>query len=133
MARTADFPALYGRLRTLLEPYAARLTVTADTPENYSLDAGYSAQFKRTVFFGAVQIKKNYVSYHLMPVYTRPALLDGLSERLRARMQGKSCFNFTVLDDATLAELAQLTERGFESFAADGLVEPPTEQAAAAR
>lgn len=132
MPRTADFPALYARLRALIEPYADRLTVTADTPENYSLDAGYSAQYKRTVFFGAVQIKKNYVAYHLIPVYTNPALLDDISAPLRKRMQGKSCFNFTALDDEMLAELAQLTDRGFQSFAAAGLISSPDETKAEA-
>jgi len=28
-----------------------------------------SEKFKKELWFGAVQIKKNYVSYHLMPVY----------------------------------------------------------------
>ena len=37
-------------------------------------------------------------------------------------MQGKSCFNFKAVDEATLAELRQLTERGFEAFRKDGLV-----------
>jgi hypothetical protein len=40
-----------------------------------------------------VQIKKNYVIYHLMPVYLNPGLLEGMSPGLRKRMQGKSCFN----------------------------------------
>jgi hypothetical protein len=33
-----------------------------------------SARYQKELFFGGVQIKKNYVSYHLMPVYMEPAL-----------------------------------------------------------
>jgi len=51
-----------------------------------------------------------------MLVYIFPDLLAGISDRLRKRMQGKSCFNFTTLDDATIAELSQLTATGFERF-----------------
>ncbi len=56
------------------------------------------------MFFGAAVIKKNYVSFHLMPVYVHPDLLEGISDGLRKRMQGKSCFNFKALDEDTLAE-----------------------------
>ena len=44
----------------------------------------------RPLFAAAVQIKKSYVSFHLMPVYANPALLDSLSPALRKRMQGKA-------------------------------------------
>jgi hypothetical protein len=67
-------------------------------------------------------VKKRYVSYHLMPVYVNPALLDGLSPALKARMQGKSCFNFTKVDPALFEELAALTQAGFDDYRAKGYV-----------
>jgi hypothetical protein len=73
------------------------------------------------MFFGAVQTKKNYVSYHLMPVYVYPDLLDGISPELRRRMQGKSCFNFSRVDETLVAELARLTERGLQRYREHGL------------
>ena len=116
MATKADFATVFTQLKEILTPLAPPLTVVADEPENYSLNAAYSAQYKRDLFFGAVQIKKNYVSYHLMPIYIFPALLDNISPALKKRMQGKSCFNFTTMDEALLAELAQLTESGFAQY-----------------
>jgi hypothetical protein len=74
------------------------------------------------VFFGAAQIKKNYVSYYLMPVYMFPDLLADLSPRLRKRMQGKSCFNFTTVEGGLLGELVQLTQQGAERFRQEGLL-----------
>jgi hypothetical protein len=70
----------------------------------------------RPMFVAAAQIKKNYVSFHLMPVYGCPELLEGLSPALRKRMQGKSCFNFTTIDPAHVTELTALTKKGFERF-----------------
>jgi hypothetical protein len=36
-------------------------------------------------------------------------LLDGMSEKLRARMQGKTCFNFRSADEKLFEELETLT------------------------
>jgi hypothetical protein len=60
-----------------------------------------------------VKIGKAYVSYHFMPVYMFPKLRDGLSPKLKARMQGKSCFNFKAVDEALFHELEQMTAQGF--------------------
>jgi hypothetical protein len=122
MATQQDFEAIFVRLRSILQPYAQRLTVTADQPDNFYLDTAYSEQYKKPIFFGAVQIKKNYVSFHLMPVYARPDLLEGMSPELRKRMQGKSCFNFTKLDEKLIDELTTLTQRGFERFVEQKIV-----------
>jgi hypothetical protein len=74
------------------------------------------------MFFGAVQIKKNYVSFYLMPVYVFPELLKSISPALKKRMQGKSCFNFTAIDDAMVDELGELTKQGFERYQREGCV-----------
>jgi len=111
-----DFQTTFERLKKLLSQYEKRLTVAVNKPGSYSLDAAYSEKFKRNVFFGAVMIKKNYVSFYLMPVYVFPDLLKGISPALKKRMQGKSCFNFTVADDDLFAELAALTQQGFERY-----------------
>ena len=47
-----------------------------------------------------VQIKKNYVSFHFMPIYIDPTLRESLSPALRKRMQGKGCFNFSTIEPA---------------------------------
>ncbi|MSU25617.1 MAG: hypothetical protein EXS32_17570 [Opitutus sp.] len=63
-----------------------------------------------------VQVGRAYVSFHQMAVYARPDLLRGVSPELRARMQGKSCFNFKTVDPVLFAELEALTVRGFDAF-----------------
>ena len=115
MRNAPDFQPVFTRLRALLEPYAPYLTVTHDSKDLYYLNGPYSQEYKRVLFFGSAQIK-NYVSFYLMPVYMYPELLEGLSPELKKRMQGKSCFNFSHVDEVLFEELAGLTGRGFEKF-----------------
>lgn len=103
---TAEFESVFIRLKSLLEHYAPHLIVVHDEPGNYYLDTPVIGPNKKPLFFGSAQIKKNYVSYYFMPVYVFPDLLDALSEALKKRQQGKSCFNFKTVDTALLDELA---------------------------
>ncbi len=51
-----------------------------------------------------------------MPVYYHPQLLDNISQELKKRMQGKSCFNFNDLDDNLFAELKSLTKSCYDKY-----------------
>jgi hypothetical protein len=106
----------------LFAPYRSVLVTKSDAPGDLYLEAPPSASYPNGLFFGAVKIGKRYVSFHLMPVYVHPDLLDGISPGLRKRMQGKSCFNFTKPDAALLAELERLTAAGFRRMQADGII-----------
>jgi hypothetical protein len=116
MSAQKDFPAVYARLKAMLKPLEPLLVVEADTGNGYSLNTPYAEKFGKPLFFGAAQIKKNYVSYYLMPVYVFPDLLKDISPGLKKHMQGKSCFNFTRIEPALFEELAALTRKGFERF-----------------
>lgn len=80
----------------------------------FYLDAPYSEKWKKELFFASAQIKKNYVSFYLMPVYMYPDLLKNISPELKKRMQGKSCFNFKTVEKSLFNELNELTKQGFE-------------------
>ena len=107
------FETIFVRLRTILEPYSARLTVTADAPDHYCLELASSPKLKKAFPVAWVQIGKGYVSYHFMPVYMFPQLRGRMTEKLKARMQGKSCFNFKTVDEPLFKELAAVTAEGF--------------------
>lgn len=104
----------FAALRRILASHAKGLKVTADGPKGYSLNTPYCARWKKELFFGSVQVTKNYVSFHLFPVYMFPDLLEGISPELKARMQGKACFNFRAPDEELFRELAALTKAGLE-------------------
>ena len=57
-----------------------------------------------------------------MGVYENPKLLAGLSKKLKARMQGKTCFNFKVVDEPLFKELEQLTAEGLTAFRKAGFI-----------
>ncbi|MEM9139171.1 MAG: hypothetical protein AAGB15_05015 [Pseudomonadota bacterium] len=119
------FDETFRHLVDIMRPYAEHLDVTHDDPGHLSLDTGHIMKNGKPLFFGAVQIKKNYVSYHLMPVYVNPSLVTDLPEHLLKRMQGKSCFNFKRIEREQAAALAGLTEAGFKDYQAHGFVSAP--------
>lgn len=107
----------FERLRSILEPYGRRMHVSSDGPTTYGVDMAPDAERNPTTWFAGVRLGKRYVSYYLMPVYVEPSLLDGISPELRRRMQGKSCFNFTTVDEELFRELEMLTRAGYERTA----------------
>ncbi|XXX78797.1 hypothetical protein WMF30_08470 [Sorangium sp. So ce134] len=109
-------------LRSILQRHARDLVVVHDTPDNYYLDTRTTAPNGKPLFFGAARAGRAYTSFYLMPVYTNPELLGGISPELKKRMQGKSCFNFKTRDPALLDELAALTGRCFEQWKSAGRV-----------
>ena len=56
------------------------------------------------------------------PSTSNPAKPDDLSPELRKRMQGKTCFNFTRVDDDLFDEIDALTDRGRDLYAERGLL-----------
>jgi hypothetical protein len=104
--------------------HASELVVSVDKPGNYHVDAPRPFYPKKpaSAYFGGVRVGKSYVSYHLMPVYTDAALLASISPQLKKRMQGKSCFNFTKLDEAEKVELGELTRRSVEVYRVMGML-----------
>lgn len=116
MASNHDFPVVFEQLKSILKPYAKQLTLKADTSDTYYIDGPYSEKWNKQLFFGSAQVKKNYVSFYLMPVYMYPELLQDISPELKKRMQGKSCFNFKKVEPGLFQELTELTRKGAEKF-----------------
>ncbi len=104
--------SVFDLLSNLLRPYAKEMLVKSDTDTNFYLEETRSSD--KPQMFGAVQVKKNYTSFHLFPVYTSPSLLDDVSHELRKRMQGKSCFNFKTIEQIPTAQLKALIKHAYE-------------------
>ena len=111
--QAAAFTEVEERLRQILEPLRKRLVATRDRPGDLALEIpgleglpwGYVAGIRRG---------KRYVSYYLMSVYANPDIAGSMSAELRRRLQGKSCFNFTHVDDPLFEELARITYAGLD-------------------
>ncbi len=122
MTANGSFDTVFARLRAIMLPYGERLDCTNDETGDYHVNTTHIMKNKKPLFFGAVQVRKNYVSYHLMPVYVFPELLDGISPDLKKRMQGKSCFNFKDEDAGLFDELESLTRAGFKRYRDSGYI-----------
>ena len=109
-AQSAEFAAVFRRLRAILADYAPKLSVVHNTTSKYYLDTRTIGPNKRPIAFGGVKVGKGYVSYYLMPIYS-PEVKVGMSPALKKHMQGKACFNFKQVDDALFAELERVTQQ----------------------
>jgi hypothetical protein len=118
----ADLATVFAQLHKIMAPHVAALDIKQDDAEQLYVDTRHLQKNKKPLFFGAVQMKKSYVSYHLMPVYLQPELLASISPELKAHMQGKSCFNFKASEPALFKEIAALTKAGLASYKAQGFV-----------
>ena len=121
-AESAEFALVFTRLRAILKKNVGRLQVTEDSATGYCLTGGNHPARKELIAIAWVKIGKGYVSFHHMGVYARPELLKGVSKELKARMQGKSCFNFKTVDEPLFAELEELTVRAFAAFKQAGFM-----------
>jgi hypothetical protein len=118
-----DFDDLTTELRPIIERHAASLVVSRDKPGEYQLETTRVGPSGTRLWFGAIQARAKYVSVHLMPLASHPDLMDGVSDDLRALMQGRTTFNLTdeTVTPELIAELSALADAGLARYRADGL------------
>ena len=116
MVETSEFKIVFERLKEIIEPYSTELAVVVDDTDNFHINTNFIMKNKKPMYFGSVKINKKYVSFHLMPVYVFPELLQSISPELKRRMQGKSCFNFKMVDEVIFKELRILTSNGHSKY-----------------
>jgi hypothetical protein len=109
-------------LRQLLAEHVPPLRVLVDKPNDFQVVSATRQWRGRPLWIGAVQIKKNYTSFHFLPVYAMPELLSQASPELKKRKQGKGCFNFKAADRGLFAELKGLCDAGIPKFDSDSLL-----------
>lgn len=118
-----DVDELFAELRPLIDRHGSALAVVRDEPGDFRVETTKPGPSGTHMWFGAVQSHASHVSVHVMPVYSHPDVMDGVSDELRGRMHGNSCFNFTpkTATPELLDELSEVIDRGLERYRADGL------------
>jgi hypothetical protein len=125
------FQPVFARLRDLLQAHESDFAITHNTTDRYGLEAPVGPATVRAwggkvrtpkIAVAWVEMRKTYVSYHLMGLNGNAKLIASLSKPLRARMQGKTCFNFTAVDDALLRELQTVTAESLRGLKKAGFV-----------
>jgi len=117
-----DFDSVFRDLRAILERQASTLSVSDDRPKRYCLDAPIGpatlkswggTRKRQTIPVAWTEIGKAYVSFHVMGL---EAVSVTLSPRLKARLQGKTCFNFSAPDRTLFDELETVTVRSIAAL-----------------
>jgi len=108
---TKPLASIFERLRAILIPYATDAIVVHDSAEHFYLNASKPDSKGKPVFLAAAKIGAGKVVFHLMPLYYQPELLTTISPELKKRMQGKSCFNFAMVDEELFCQLEALTKQ----------------------
>src|SRR5258705_7524547 len=125
MSFSPEFETVVGRLKAILQNHAGNFTVKPDTNDSYGLQGkpgpaalkAWGGKLKKPVMpIAWIEISKAYVSYHVMGLYTNTALQNSMSKELKARMQGKTCFNFKKINETLFIELEQLTVKAIDDF-----------------
>ena len=117
MPKPAALDETFAALRGMLATQAKRLVVMVDKPGDYQVGSPTKKdRIGRPLYIAGVKTGKNYVSFHVMPIYMKPALLKTVPPALKKRMQGKACFNFTTVDRDQLKELAAVTKAGIQAI-----------------
>ena len=137
-----DLAPVYERLESMLSKHTSGLKVSHDFADANAattatrgsarpnpaqgaemvLLGAASERYPNGECFAGVKLGRRYVSYYLMGLYRDPSLTKEMSDALRKRMQGKSCFNFTRIDDELFHELDLLTARCHDYYDKDGLL-----------
>ncbi len=114
-ASTAEaLAAIEARLRAILAPYEDRL----ETASIYTIPTLRRPGAKAHDWFAFVKPAAKHVSFFLLPVYTFPALREGLSPALAKRLTAKSAFTLASLDEELATELEGLVARAYEAYTA---------------
>jgi len=109
---TEAFDETFARLRAMMLSAAPLMKITRDEPGSLEMRwPVIEAKTGQLGWHGTVTIKKSYVAVHLMALYTQPELAADLSPALARRRQGKTCFNFSKVDEVLFAEIETLMIR----------------------
>ena len=114
---TGESEVIEARLWAILAPYRDEL----EQGSVYGLVTLKRPGANAHQFFAGVRVAAKHVSFHLMPLYADPSLLDGVSPDLRRHLKGKTTFNFTTVDETLFTELEALTARCFGAYMTGGV------------
>jgi hypothetical protein len=127
----SELEPVFAGLRLILQKHAGTFAVTDDSPRAYGLEGdpgpatlrAWGGKVRRPrIPVAWVRLGKAYVSFHLMALDGSPKLHAGMSSQLKARMQGRTCFNFKKSDEPLFQELDGITARGLAAFREAGFV-----------
>lgn len=117
---------LFAEVKTLLEPYARRLTVRRDDPGYYDLwsekDVVVAGRERKEVYFAGLVVQKSHVGFYFMPVYAEQDPSSVFGPDLLATLRGKSCFHLKRLTPALRDQIEAALAAGWSLYEERGWV-----------
>lgn len=107
---------VFNTLYQLLVPYLEYLSVTEKSAEYFYANSRLTDDKNKPIFFAMIKAKADQTTFHFMPLYCFPYLLDSISDDLRKQLKGKSCFNFKQINEPLSDELSALLKQGVAAF-----------------
>jgi len=115
-----DLSEIFKRLKLLLQKYDKVFVSKINDEKHFDLWSNkefiFEGKIKKEMFFASVEVQKNDVAFHFIPIYTNSNLIDELQPNLKSKLKGKSCFHFKNLNRELENEIADALEKGFQIF-----------------
>ena len=77
---------------------------------------------RKEVFFASIVIRKTYVGFYYMPIYTDVSLKDVFKPELMKLLKGKSCFYIRDLSPEIASQVEEALEIGYQLYKERGWV-----------
>ena len=115
-----NLTSIFDQLKALVIHYTPPLIATFDEPTRYDLYSKKNifafGKPRTEVFFAGVAIKKNFVGFYFMPIYSHPQQFENIPAELKKTLKGKSCFHIKKTSPELLQHIQNLLKQGFEVY-----------------
>lgn len=115
----ADMGEVFDRLRTVLDPYLGSMQVMQENERGVYLNTNALMKNRQPLFFAAVMLTGDHVSFYVQAVEMYPDLLADFA-LLEPHLEGLSCFVFDAVNDDQVEALQGVLAAGLARFKAEG-------------
>jgi len=121
-----DKPAIFSKVKALVEKYSENMDVRSDTDKNYGLYGkktvtAYNKEVEGMYFASAV-VNKNFIGFYFFPIYTHPQEFNKIPAELRKCLKGKSCFHIKGEDERLMKQIDSILNKGFKLYKKEGWI-----------
>jgi hypothetical protein len=115
----SDTSEVYARLREVLEPYVPGMQVMQANERGLYLNTNALMKNRQPLFFAAVMLTGDQVSFYVQAVEMYPDLLGDFAV-LEPHLEGLSCFVFDAVSQVEIEALRGVLSAGLARFKAEG-------------
>jgi hypothetical protein len=117
---------IFKGLKMILKKYEGQFQSKVDGARSYDLwsfkDLVIAGRKRKEVFFASIVIRKTYVGFYYMPIYTDVSLKDVFKPELMKLLKGKSCFYIRDLSPEIVSQVEEALEIGYQLYKKRGWV-----------